>query len=214
MPGKPTTEECLRLLGLDRGATPDDCRRAYKDLVEVWHPDRLVHNERLRLLATTRLKEINEAYAYLMERWKSGPLTHTVPPADQRPRVLCVDDDALVLKGLERQLSPSYRVVRAINAQAGLDVLVGEADVAVILSDLVMPGIDGIALLRQAMIVSPHTTRILLTGHREAVSMSVALDKTFLFKILEKPCGDELLFETVRQGVDAWRARSARAANG
>ncbi|MBN1609998.1 MAG: response regulator [Polyangiaceae bacterium] len=214
MPGTPTTEECLRLLGLDRGATPDDCRRAYKDLVEVWHPDRLAHNERLRRLATDRLKEINEAFAYLMERWKSGQLTRSVLPADARPRVLCVDDDALVLKGLERQLSRSYRVVQATDAQAGLEVLIGDEDVAVILSDLVMPGIDGIALLRQAMIVSPHTTRILLTGHREAVSMSVALDRTFLFKILEKPCGDDLLFETVRQGVEVWRARNARAAGG
>jgi response regulator RpfG family c-di-GMP phosphodiesterase len=45
----------------------------------------------------------------------------------------------------------------------------------------VMPGIDGIAFLRQAMIVSPRTTRILLTGYTEAVSMAVVLDRRFLF---------------------------------
>jgi len=44
MTGKPSTDECLKVLGLARGATPDDYRQAYKDLVEVWHPDRLAHN--------------------------------------------------------------------------------------------------------------------------------------------------------------------------
>jgi CheY-like chemotaxis protein len=212
MADKPSTDECLRILGLTRGATADDYRRAYKDLVEVWHPDRLAHNERLQLMATDRLKEINEAYAYLMERWKSGQSSSNTPLAVTRPRVLCVDDEVLVLKGLTRQLSARFDVVTAADAHAGLDVLLEDADVAVVLSDLVMPGVDGIAFLRQAMIVSPHTTRVLLTGHREAVSMSVALDKAFLFKILEKPCREDLLLSTVQQGVDAWRGRNELAA--
>jgi CheY-like chemotaxis protein len=213
MAGKRSTEECLKLLGLERGATPEDCRLAYKDLVEVWHPDRLAHSERLQLLATDRLKEINEAYACLMERWKSRSPSLAAPLAVPRPRVLCVDDDALVLKGLKRQLSGKYEVVIASGAPVGLEVLLGDEEVAVVLSDLVMPGVDGIAFLRQAMMVSPHSTRILLTGYREAVSMSVALDTRFLFKILEKPCADELLFRTVEQGVEAWRLRSERAAS-
>jgi CheY-like chemotaxis protein len=213
MVGKPSTDQCLRVLGLGRDATPDDCHRAYKDLVEVWHPDRLAHSERLQLLATGRLKEINEAYAHLMKCCKSGHLSISVPPVGARPRVLCVDDDALVLKGLTRQLSGQYEVVLASCARDGLDVLIGDEQVAIVLSDLVMPGMDGIAFLRQAMTVSPHSTRILLTGHREAVSMTVALDRSFLFKILEKPCGDDLLFDTIRQGVDAWRVRSERGAS-
>lgn len=210
---KPSTDECLKLLGLARDATADDYRRAYKDLVEVWHPDRLAHNERLQLMATDRLKEINEAYAYLMEHWKSGQSSSKTLVNAVRPRVLCVDDEALVLKGLSRQLSARFEVITAPDAHAGLDVLLGDAEVAVVLSDLVMPDIDGVAFLQQSMIVSPHTTRVLLTGHREAVSMSVALDKEFLFGILEKPCREELLFATVEQGVAAWRERNDWAAN-
>jgi len=214
MTGKPSTDECLKVLGLSRGATLDDYRQAYKDLVEVWHPDRLAHNERLQLLATDHLKEINEAYAYLMEHWKSSRPSITLSPEDARPRVLCVDDDGLVLKGLRRQLSPRFDVVTASGAQAGLDVLLGDEEVAVVLSDLVMPGIDGVAFLRQALIVSPRTTRILLTGYTEAVSMSVVLDRQLIFKILDKACGDDLLFDTVQLGIDAWRARNEHAASG
>jgi len=214
MTSKPSTDECLKVLGLARDATLDDYRRAYKDLVEVWHPDRLAHNERLQLLATDHLKEINEAYAYLMEHWKCSRPSITLSADDARPRVLCVDDDALVLKGLKRQLSPRFDVVTASDAQAGLDVLLGDEEVAVVLSDLLMPGIGGVAFLRQAMIVSPRTTRILLTGYTEAVSMSVVLDRHLLFKVLDKACDDDLLFDTVQQGIDAWRARNEHAASG
>lgn len=213
MTGKPSTEECLKVLGLERGATPDDYRRAYKDLVEVWHPDRLAHNERLRLLATDQLKVINEAYAYLMERWRSSRPSITLSLDAARPRVLCVDDDVLVLKGLSRQLGPRFDVIVASDAQTGLDLLLGDEEVAVVLSDLMMPGVDGIAFLRQAMIVSPHSTRILLTGYKDTIGMAVVLDRSLLFKILDKTCGEDLLFDTVQQGVDAWRARNAHASS-
>lgn len=208
------TDECLKILGLDGNATPDDLRRAYKDLAEVWHPDRLAHNERLQVLATEHLKEINEAYSHLMELWKSGPPPGPRPHTDARPCVLCVDDEALVLTGLKRLLSLRFEVVTASSAQAGLDILLSDEEVAVILSDLVMPDIDGIAFLRQAMVASPHTTRILLTGHKDAIPLDVAVDREFVFKILDKTCGEELLFNTIAQGVDAWRSRRERAANG
>jgi CheY-like chemotaxis protein len=214
MAGKPSTDERLKILGLERGATPNDYRQAYKDLVEVWHPDRFAHNERLRLMANERMKEINEAFVFLMEQWRTKGPSDSLSLEAARARVLCVDDEILVLKGLARQLSLRFDVVTAASAQAALDTLLGEEEVAVILSDLMMPDVDGIAFLRQAMTVSPQSTRILLTGHMEAISMAVALDRHLLFRILDKSCDDDLLFDTVQQGVDAWRARNERAALG
>ena len=214
MTDKPSTDECLQVLGLKRGATPEDYRRAYRDLVEVWHPDRLAYNERLQLLANEHLKKINEAYAYLMERWRSSRPSISLSVANTRPRVLCVDDDILVLKGFRRLLSQRFEVITATDAQAALDILLGDEEVAVVLSDLMMPRVDGVAFLRQALIVSPHSTRILVTGYKEAVDMAVALDRRLLFRILDKSCGEEVLFEAVRQGVDEWRARTANATKG
>jgi CheY-like chemotaxis protein len=214
MTDKPSTDECLQILGLKRGATPEDYRRAYRDLVEVWHPDRLAYNERLQLLANEHLKKINEAYAYLMERWRSSRPSISLSVSNTRPRVLCVDDDILVLKGFSRLLAQRFEVITATDAQAALDILLGDEEVAVVLSDLMMPRVDGVAFLRQALIVSPHSTRILVTGYKEAVDMAVALDKRLLFKILEKSCGEEVLFETVQQGVEEWHARTENAANG
>ncbi len=58
-------ERYYRALGLEPGATPDEIKEAYRDLVAVWHPDRLPANPRLQAKAEAKLKEINEAYEAL-----------------------------------------------------------------------------------------------------------------------------------------------------
>jgi uncharacterized protein YjbI with pentapeptide repeats len=53
---------CYRLLGLAPGATPEEINQAYKDLVFVWHPDRLPKdNPRLIAKAQHMLQELNLA---------------------------------------------------------------------------------------------------------------------------------------------------------
>lgn len=52
----------LEILELQPGASLDDVKRAYKDIVTVWHPDRFSHNPRLKKKAEGRIKEINAAY--------------------------------------------------------------------------------------------------------------------------------------------------------
>lgn len=58
-------EAHLQTLSLHQNATFDEVREAYQDLVMVWHPDRFVHNPRLYKKAEAKLKEFNQAYAYL-----------------------------------------------------------------------------------------------------------------------------------------------------
>jgi hypothetical protein len=55
-------KRCYEKLGLKLGASEDDARTAYRDLVQVWHPDRFSHNPSLQKKAEEKLKEINSAY--------------------------------------------------------------------------------------------------------------------------------------------------------
>jgi hypothetical protein len=55
----------LRVLGLPRGASPEDIKTAWRDLAKVWHPDRFPSDERLKAKAGENLKRINEAYESL-----------------------------------------------------------------------------------------------------------------------------------------------------
>jgi len=56
-----------QVLGLKPGASREEIDEAYKDLVNVWHPDRFMDNPRLQEKANEKLKEINIAYKELKE---------------------------------------------------------------------------------------------------------------------------------------------------
>ena len=62
------TTQAYRMLGLAPGATVDEVKTAYRDLAQVWHPDRFPNNNRLREKAGQNLQRINEAYALLRDR--------------------------------------------------------------------------------------------------------------------------------------------------
>lgn len=59
--------QAYRLLGLAPGASLDDVKTAYRDLAQVWHPDRFPDNARLREKAEVNLRRINEAYTVLRD---------------------------------------------------------------------------------------------------------------------------------------------------
>jgi hypothetical protein len=62
---KMDVKRCFEILELDPGASPDEVKQAYKDIVSVWHPDRFSNNPRLKQKADEKLKEINTAYETL-----------------------------------------------------------------------------------------------------------------------------------------------------
>lgn len=76
------------MLGLDPGATPEEVKIAYRDLAQVWHPDRFPDNERLREKAVRNQQLINEAYAVLRDLEpppSPNPAAH--PPLAAHPQL-------------------------------------------------------------------------------------------------------------------------------
>jgi DnaJ-domain-containing protein 1 len=60
--GPEKISRCIEILGLKPGASQEEVTQAYRDLANVWHPDRFVGNPRLQKKAEEKIKEINAAY--------------------------------------------------------------------------------------------------------------------------------------------------------
>lgn len=60
-----SVDEYCKILGIDSTATPEDLKKAYRNLVKKWHPDRFRNKSHLQSDAQDRLQEINEAYREL-----------------------------------------------------------------------------------------------------------------------------------------------------
>jgi len=80
-----TEPEALRLLHLDKGCSQEQLRRAYRDLVKVWHPDRFQSDAQLRAKAERTLQSINDAYALLQGRTTS-PASASATDSDDAPK--------------------------------------------------------------------------------------------------------------------------------
>ena len=65
MPQIDDIHRLYNILGLKPGASQDEVKQAYRDLVRVWHPDRFSHDTRLQKKAQEKMGEINRAYERL-----------------------------------------------------------------------------------------------------------------------------------------------------
>jgi len=120
--------------------------------------------------------------------------------ARPRPRVLCVDDDAYVLAALQRQLRKRFDVVLAHGAHAALARLEDAGPFAVVVSDLHMPGLDGLALLARVRAAAPDTVGLLMTGSGDEDVPAAAPDGV-VFRCLTKPCPPDVLSASVDAAV-------------
>jgi len=102
--------------------------------------------------------------------------------------ILCVDDEPQVVEGLRDLLEDRYQVRTATNGEAALAILRDQPQIAVLLSDMRMPEMDGVALLQRARSVAPDTVRMLLTGYSDVNAAIAAVNKGQIFRFLTKPC--------------------------
>ena len=108
--------------------------------------------------------------------------------------ILCVDDEPQVLEGLRLHLKQRYTVHLANSGAEGLEILRNHRNIAVILSDMRMPVMDGAKFLSAARTAAPEAVRMLLTGYTDMQSAIAAVNEGQIFRFISKPCPpDQLL---------------------
>jgi response regulator RpfG family c-di-GMP phosphodiesterase len=119
----------------------------------------------------------------------------------ERPRVLCVDDEPRVVEGLVLHLRKDYEVHTALSGDEGLKALKKSGGAAVVISDMRMPGMDGALFLHHVLTFYPDATRILLTGEPGRDAAMSAVNNARIFRFLTKPCPPDQLKAAVEEGV-------------
>lgn len=118
-----------------------------------------------------------------------------------KPKILLVDDEENVLQAYSRVLRGKFDLDTALGGEAALECMVDRGPYAVVVSDMRMPGMDGVAFLAWAMAQHPDTVRIMLTGNADQGTAMEAVNKGSIFRFLTKPCDSELLGQTLDLAV-------------
>ncbi len=119
-----------------------------------------------------------------------------------RTTILCVDDEPNILDGLSLHLRRRYEVLTAPGGTAGLELVTRNRNIAVIISDMRMPGMDGATFLSRARQELPDAVRILLTGQSDMTSAIAAINEGQIFRFLTKPCPPPTILATVEAAVE------------
>lgn len=133
-----------------------------------------------------------------------------MPAPQATSPILFVDDDPLLLATIRRNLGRDFRIETCGDALEGLRLATEGGPFAVVVSDLKMPGLDGIDLLRQVQERCPDTVRMLLTGYANLENALKAVNEGHVFRILAKPCTMETLRAAVMACLDQYELLAAR----
>ncbi|MCX8053347.1 MAG: response regulator [Armatimonadetes bacterium] len=119
-------------------------------------------------------------------------------------KILFVDDDPSILAGFYRQLRQQFEVHTAEGPEAGLDAVAKNGPYAVVVSDLRMPGMDGINFLGRVYDWNPDTVRIMLTGNADLQAAIAAVNEGNIFRFLTKPVSPDTLLKTLQAAVQQY----------
>ncbi|GAB6164502.1 response regulator [Thermostilla marina] len=124
-------------------------------------------------------------------------------------RVLCVDDDPNVLQAYKRTLRKRYDLEVALGGEDGLKAVRECGPYAVVVSDMQMPGMNGIEFLRQVKEIAPETVRMMLTGNADQETAIQAVNEGAIFRFMTKPCPPETFSKMLDAGIEQYRLVTA-----
>lgn len=119
--------------------------------------------------------------------------------------ILIVDDNRLIRESLSDLLKEEgVRLLTASDAEEAL-TLVRQEDIAVAVSDNIMPGMSGLEFLASLATISPHTVKILMSGYADLPTVLAAINRSEVFRYVLKPWRDEEMTTAVREGLRRYR---------
>ena len=123
--------------------------------------------------------------------------------SEWEPNIVIVDDEQLVLSSLNSLLSleTDYNIITFLSAKEAIK-FIGDNDTDLVLSDYLMPEMDGISFLSKVRELKPEIPRIILTGYADKENAIKAINEVGLFQYIEKPWDNDNLLIVIRNGIE------------
>jgi DNA-binding NtrC family response regulator len=123
--------------------------------------------------------------------------------ANGHGHLVIVDDEQMVLSSLDSLLGleTEYEVSTFTSPNHALD-FAGSAGVDLVISDYLMPEMDGITFLGRFRELQPQAPRILLTGYADKENAIKAINQVGLFQYIEKPWDNDKLLIVLRNALE------------
>ena len=122
-------------------------------------------------------------------------------------KILCIDDDPGVLIYVKAVLTKNYDVVTANSGESGLETFRTQGPFPVVLSDIQMPDLSGLEVVKHIHEESPQTVCMILTGQADFSIANEALEKGHILKVLLKPIAITDLRDAMKLCVETAEAR-------
>lgn len=120
-------------------------------------------------------------------------------------KILCVDDEQNILDAYQRSLRKEFKIDTALSGDQALEMIAASGPYAVIVSDMQMPGMDGVRLLARVNEIAPESVRIMLTGQADQQTAIEAVNEGQIFRFLTKPCPPAMLAKSLTAGIEQYR---------
>ena len=121
--------------------------------------------------------------------------------AHQAARIMVIDDDIYLLKAIEQTLVLNNYQVDTFNTASKSLSAVRDVDYAAVLTDIKMPGMDGIELLEHLKKFDPELPVIMITGHGD-VAMAVSAIQKGAYDFLQKPVDEDVMMASLSRAVE------------
>lgn len=127
---------------------------------------------------------------------------------NENPYILIVDDDVALLQALPQALTLRLTAIKIDTSDSALEALelIKEHDYDAIVSDIKMPGVDGLALLAKIQALRPETPTLLITGHGEH-DLAVQALRGGAYDFIQKPIDRDYMVAALSRAIQTLRLR-------
>jgi response regulator RpfG family c-di-GMP phosphodiesterase len=118
---------------------------------------------------------------------------------NDKTTLLYIDDESINVMLFEINFRKYYHVISAPSGYEGLNTLFANPDISVVISDMKMPGMNGIEFITQAKREFPQKKYFILSGFNVTEEMDKALKDGLICKYLRKPFDLKQILESVEE---------------